>query len=171
MAKKEKKLTIYYTPEVFSKITRLILAFDKEVGWNMVVESCTNGYRITDIFVYPQKQSGAYLAVDEAKYAMWKATIPPEADANLFGQGHSHVMMGVCPSSRDAEQQKDEVLQKGHGFYFFQIWNKKLEVNSFLYDIDNNVMYDADDIRLVIEEDDFIRESKEILANLEGVKE
>ena len=158
------KLKVFYTPDAFSKIVRLVMSHEKEIGWNMVVSKCDGGYRVTDVLVYPQKASSAYLSIDLGKYGLWKAQIPEEADKNLFGQGHSHVNMAVMPSSTDTKQQLDEIRNKGEGFYLFQIWNKKMEVNSFLYDIDNGLMYDKEDIELIIEEDDFIKDSRDKLC-------
>ena len=166
------KLKIYYTAEAFAKIVQLVFSHSQEIGWNMVVKQYSDGYRVEDVLVYPQKASGAYIEVDLARYGLWKGDpdkVSDEADANLFGQGHSHVNMSVSPSGRDEQQQKDEIRLKGSGFYLFQIWNKRMEVNSFFYDIDNNIMYDSNDIELIIEDGnttstEFIAESKEMLV-------
>ena len=163
MGKKTKKLKIYYTPEALSKITRLVWAHAKEIGWNMVIKPYEDGYKIYDILVYPQKASDGYIDVDEGKYGLWKASLTADEDANLFGQGHSHVNFSTGASPRDETQQFDEVENKGCGFFFFQIWNKRLEVNSFFYDIDNKIKYYKDDIQLIVEDDDFIKDSKEKL--------
>ena len=166
------KLKIYYTAVAFAKIVQLVFSHSQEIGWNMVVKQYNDGYRVEDVLVYPQKASGAYIEVDLARYGMWKGDpdkVSDEADANLFGQGHSHVNMGVFASERDKQQQKDEISLKGSGFYLFQIWNKRLDVNSFFYDIDNNIMYDSDDIDLIIEDGnmtskEFVADSKAMLV-------
>ena len=165
------KLKMYYKPEAYAKIVQLVFSHSQEIGWNMVVKRYKDGYRVEDVLVYPQKASGAYIEVDLPRYALWKADpekVSDDADANLFGQGHSHVNMSVSPSGRDQDQQKDEVQLKGSGFLFFQIWNKRLEINSFFYDIDNNLYYEKDDIELIVEDGnvtstEFIAESKEML--------
>lgn len=169
--KTENKLTIYYTAEAYAKIVQLVFSHTQEIGWNMVVKKYKNGYRVEDILVYPQKASAAYIEVDTARYGMWRGDpdkVSDEADANLFGQGHSHVNMSTSPSGTDLDQQRQEVQLKGCGFYLFQIWNKRLEINTFFYDIDNNVLYEKDDVELVIEDgnmnsDEFIADSKEML--------
>lgn len=169
--KPENKLKIYYSAEAYAKIVQLVFSHKDEIGWNMVIKPYLDGYKVYDVLVYPQKASGAYIEVDLARYALWKADpdqVSDEADANLFGQGHSHVMMGVTPSGRDTTQQKDEVQLKKSGFYLFQIWNKRMEINSFFYDIDNNLLYEKDDIELIVEEGnvnskDFIKDSHEKL--------
>ena len=169
--KAENKLKIYYTAEAYAKIVQLVFSHTQEIGWNMVVKQYKDGYRVEDVLVYPQKASAAYVEVDLTRYAMWKADpdkVSDEADANLFGQGHSHVNMEVSPSSRDCQQQLDEISLKGSGFYLFQIWNKKMDINSFFYDIDNNVFYDRNDIELIVEDGnmnstEFVKESKDML--------
>ena len=161
--KLRQKLKIYYTTEAFSKIVRLVFSHDKEIGWNMVIKPYQDGYRIYDVLVYPQKASAAYLDIDTAKYGEWKAKLTDEQDANLFGQGHSHVNMPTSPSSVDTKQQLSEIENKGNGFFFFQIWNKKMDVNSFFYDIDNGLLYEKEDIELILEDDEFITNSRKML--------
>lgn len=169
------KLKIYYAPDAFSKTVRLVTAHSMEIGWNMVIKPYKDGYKVYDILIYPQKASSAYLDIDLGRYGLWKASLTEEQDANLFGQGHSHVNMAVFPSGRDQEQQIQEVCNKGKGFYFFQIWNKKLEINSFFYDIDNNLLYEKEDIDLILEDDEFIEDSRKKLIfdlpDLENNKE
>ena len=160
----EKRIKIYYSPEAFHKTVHLVTAHSKEIGWNMVIKPYEDGYKVYDILVYPQKASAAYLDIDTAKYGVWKAGLTDEQDANLFGQAHSHVNMSVTPSSVDEKQQLDEVTNKGEGFYFFQIWNKKLEVNSFFYDIDSGWLYERGDIDLIVEGDEFIAESRTMVT-------
>lgn len=167
----QNKLKIYYTAEAYSKIVQLVFSHSLEIGWNMVVKKYKDGYRVEDVLVYPQKASGAYIEVDLPRYGLWKGDpdkVSDEADRNLFGQGHSHVNMDVFASTRDQQQQKDEIQLKGSGFYLFQIWNKRMDVNSFFYDIDKNILYERNDIELIVEDGnvestEFIAESKEML--------
>lgn len=147
----ENALKIYYTPVAFAKTIGLVTAHPVEVGWNMVVKPYKDGYRVEDIVVYPQKVSAAYVSVDIPRYGLWKASLDDDTEANLFGNGHSHVNMSTFASIVDINQQHDEILTKKSGFFFFQIWNKRNEVNSFFYDIDNKVYYTANDIDIVIE--------------------
>ena len=157
------KIKIYYSPEAYKKTVYLVAAHSMEIGWNMVIKPYKDGYRVSDILVYPQKTYSSYIDVDNGKYGMWKGSLATEEDANLFGQGHSHVMMSTTPSPRDKTQQLDEIGHKGYGFFFFQIWNKKNEISSFFYDIDNDLMYDSSEIMMIVEEDEFIHDSREKL--------
>lgn len=147
----DKKLRIYYAPEAFAKTVALVRAHPVEVGWNMVIKPYKNGYKVYDILVYPQKVSAAYISVDLPNWGLWKAELDEEQDKNLFGHGHSHVEMQAFASFVDVNQQHDEILAKQTGFYFFQIWNKKNDIVSFFYDLDNKIFYNKDDIEMIVE--------------------
>lgn len=157
----DKKLKIYYSLEALGKTFRLVQAHKTEIAWNMVVKPFKDGYKVYDIFVYPQAPDPGYVSVDVANaYTFWKANLDPEVDRNLFGQGHSHVDMNVFVSGTDDRNQYEEIMLKGNGFYFFQIWNKRNEVISFFYDIDNMIYYDNKDIELIPENlNEFIEDS------------
>ena len=154
------KLNIYYSPEAFAKTIQLIKKHSVEVGWNMVVKPYKDGYKVYDIVVYPQKVSPAYISVDVANWGMWKATLDDETDRYLFGHGHSHVNMSTFASMVDENQQHDEILTKQNGFYLFQIWNKRNEINTFFYDLEKKVYYTSNDIEMIIEDvDNFVESS------------
>ena len=168
------KLKIYYSSDAFAKTVALVNAHKVEVGWNMVIKPYKDGYKVYDILVYPQKVSAAYISVDLSNWGMWKATLSDEADQNLFGHGHSHVNMDVFASVVDVNQQHDEILTKQNGFYFFQIWNKRNDISSFFYDIDNRLFYGPKKIEMIVEydndnSDSFIRQSFNMVY--EGRKE
>lgn len=168
------KLKIYYSSDAFAKTVALVNAHKVEVGWNMVIKPYKDGYKVYDILVYPQKVSAAYISVDLSNWGMWKATLSDEADQNLFGHGHSHVNMDVFASIVDMNQQHDEILTKQNGFYFFQIWNKRNDISSFFYDIDNHLFYGPKKIEMIVEydngnSDSFIRQSFNMVY--EGRKE
>ena len=97
---------------------------------------------------------------------MWKGTLDYKTEAALYGHGHSHVNMSVFSSPVDENQQYEEIMTKRHkGFYFFQIWNKKNDVMSFFYDLDNKIFYDNSHIHIVVEDaDEFVQESFKMVA-------
>lgn len=151
---------IYYTPQAFAKTIQLVRFHPLEVGWNMVIKPYKDGYRVEDIVVYPQKASAAYISVDVANYGLWKATLDEDVEANLNGHGHSHVNMSVFASIVDENQQHDEILTKKNGFYLFQIWNKRNEINSFFFDVDNRLYFTKNNIEMIVEEtEEFVKES------------
>lgn len=146
--KAEIPLTIIYSGKAYSKTRDLIANCPLEIGWNMVIKDSDDGYIVEDIVVYPQKVSSGYISVDVGNYGLWKATLDDDTDAHLFGHGHSHVYMDSFPSIVDIRQQHDEILMKEKGIYLFQIWNKRHEVSSFFYDLDNKLYYETDMINL-----------------------
>ena len=162
--KSEDKINIYFAAEAYLKAMSLVQYHRDEIGWNMVIKPYKDGYKVYDVVVYPQKASPGYIEVDVAKYGLWKDGLTVEQDANLFGHGHSHVSMAVGASAVDARQQYEEIHLKKNGFWLFQIWNKHGDINSFFYDIDNDLVYDDDKVNLVIEVgdepiDNFINDS------------
>jgi len=183
--KSTEKLKIYYTPEAFSKTVRLIMSHSTEIAWHCLVRKKDKNYEVYDVLSYPQTVGPAHVHVkmgrtygdgkpkDPTKYYTdWYnevvLSMPEEEERNLCGQCHSHVNMGTTPSSVDLTQQKEELELKGRqGYYLFQIWNKKLEVNSFLYDLDAGILYEQKDIDVVVEEDDFTSMSHKMLTEPE----
>ena len=155
------KVKIYYSSLAFAKTVQLVKAHSMEIAWNMMIKPYKDGYKVYDIFVHPQSVNPVHVSVDVSKaWGYWKADLDEEVEANLFGQGHSHVNMGTFKSVIDENQQHDEILTKGRGFYLFQIWNKRNEINSYFYDIDNKIYYEDCDIELIVEGvDDFVSDS------------
>jgi len=149
------ELPIYFTPTAAEKIVSLVLAHSLEIGWDMTVKPYKNGYKIYDVFVYPQKVAGASIDVDlHGDYKDWKNELEEEVEQNLFGQGHSHVNMEPFASIVDINHQYEQILFKRKGFYLFQIWNKQMHVSSYFYDVSNRVYYDPDHVVLLIDFED-----------------
>lgn len=149
--KSDKRLKMYFSPEAFAKATALVYARDLEIGWDMVIKPYKDGYKVFDVLVYPQEDSPGYVHVDLASYAMWKAELDEETERWISGNGHSHVNMESFASAVDIQQQHDEVLSRRGGVCFFQIWNRKMQIVSFCYDIDNKIFYGDRDIDMLVE--------------------
>lgn len=142
-----KKVKIYCLPTAWCKITTLVQKTDTEIAWHMLIKKMSKTqYIITDVLVYPQTVTGATVNTDDTKYALWVNAIPDKEFETLRGQGHSHVNMGVSPSSVDTKYYSDllKVVQKG--FYMFMITNKKGDMFLQLIDLDENAMYENSDI-------------------------
>ena len=159
----EDKLKIYYSMEAFVKTRVLVREHSKEIAWDMVVTKYKNGYKVHDILVYPQNVDPAFVHVDVATaYPLWRGNLDPFEGRRLNGQGHSHVDMGVFKSGTDEAHQYDEITKIKEGFFLYQIWNKKNEVSSYFYDIDNKIYYETKDIEIEVENmNDFIADSFE----------
>lgn len=151
--KKHDKAILYYTPEAFTKTVMLIHKFDSEVAWHALIRRGEepNEFIIYDVIVYPQEVTGATVNTDDEGYAQFMISLTDEEAAFMHAQCHSHVNMGTTPSSTDKTHQESVLkMMNGRGFYVFQIWNKSLATTNFIYDFDNNIMYESKDIVLQV---------------------
>jgi len=142
-------VTVCYTQEAYRKIVALVMEFDTEVGWHGTASRINdNEYLIDDILVYPQEVTGSTVKTDQAKFENW---LYGELDDDTFNKirthGHSHVNMGVSPSSVDDTHRQKLVDQlEGDMFYIFSIWNKSLQAYTLVYDLKRNLLFDNDEI-------------------------
>ena len=70
-------------------------------------------------------------------------------------QGHSHVNMGVSPSSVD-DKHRQQILDQLEPdmFYVFMIWNKSLTVHTLVYDMARNILYEDNDVSVKLIDDE-----------------
>lgn len=142
-----KRIKIYCLPTAWCKIITLVQKTETEIAWHMLIEKVSKTqYIITDILVYPQTVTGATVNTDDTKYALWVNSIPDKEFETMKGQGHSHVNMGVSPSSVDTSYYTSLLQTMQKGFYLFMITNKKGDMFLQLIDIDNNTIYENTDI-------------------------
>ena len=71
-----------------------------------------------------------------------------ETFMNMRMHGHSHVNMGVTPSSTDLNFYKNEILAELNDtdYYIFVIWNKKNEHTVKIYDFGKNILFETADV-------------------------
>lgn len=169
--KDDSKATIIFTPDAYFKMFKLIQEFSDEVAWHGVAHRDDNDssiFHITDIVVYPQEITGATVNTDQVEYQNWLMNLDDEVFNNLRVQGHSHVNMSPSPSAVDISHQEAIFKQlKGSMFYIFMIWNKSLNHNIKIFDLQNNTLYEDEDIFVKISSegadyDEFIKEAKKL---------
>ena len=158
--KEKENASLVFTTQAFAKMTRLIQSFDCEIAWHA---SCTRDeedpsvFRVDDILVYPQEVTGVTVTMDEEKYGAWFQQGLMDEDERfdrIHFQGHSHVNMATNPSSTDLDHQKEILSQlKKNGWYIFMIANKKFEYNIWIFDLENNVLYETADVDMLIGDD------------------
>lgn len=157
-AKKE-KATLYYTPSAYMKMRLLVDNFSSEVAWHGFIKRISaNKFLVYDIVVYEQFVTGVHVDTDEEAYNKFVADLwmnHEEPDFCFNFQGHSHVRMAVSPSGTDLEDQKRLMSNQKKGFYVFTIQNKNHEANYWIYDYDNNIVYEKDDIVVDIKFGDY----------------
>ena len=166
----DRKARVHFTEAAWLKMRALIDEFSSEVAWHGTAyrdaDETKDDYYITDIFVYPQEVSGATVNTDQAGYETWLYSLNDEQFNNLRMQGHSHVNMGVTPSSVDENHQERILNQlEGDMFYIFMIWNKSLANNIRIYDLKKNILFESKDVEVytgseLLGLDTFIREAK-----------
>ena len=114
------------TPKALGKIKWLVQEHDHEVAWHCTLEPVDGAWTITDVYVYPQKCKAVTVRSD-VDYDTWYFDLPDEVFNSLRVQGHSHVNMGVSPSSTDLNDQK-ELRKLYDGDYVFLIVNKRGDI-------------------------------------------
>ena len=145
--KVEKKTNLFITPEAYAKIMYIVRENSKEVSWHATAERTETGYKVNDVYFCPQVVTGTTVDTDPAKYSEWLKEFDDATYAALRFQGHSHVNMGVSPSSTDEEHRKGIISKIGEdGFYIFMIFNKSGAYSVRIYDARDNVVYDTEDV-------------------------
>ena len=169
LGKVDRKATLTFMDAAWMKMQYLIFRTNtNEVGWRMVVkrsETEEDDYVVEDILVYPQTVAGATVTTDQKEYEDWTKTLTDEQYNNLHGHGHSHVKMGVTPSSTDLTHQ-DEILKDladTEGFYVFCIFNQLGNQHITIFDFKKNVMFENSDVEVLVDGDgeffDFIEDA------------
>lgn len=152
------KATIVYSPIAWFKTRLIVDTQPKEVGWHGVCRRSDDGsstYYIDDIMVYPQNVTGASIDPDPKEYTDWMNSLDDNTFNNLRFHGHSHVNMSVYSSSVDDKFRSDRISQLNEDdFYIFQVFNKRGDIHSEIFDCLNNVLFENQDIETFVDCDD-----------------
>ena len=139
------KPTIYFSDIAATKIREIVKLAKGEVAWHGFVERKEDTFNIYDIAVYPQKANPAFVTSADVDYITWMNSIPDEEFNNMRMQGHSHVNMQVQPSATDLGYY-NKMLDQITDYYIFMIVNKRNDINLWLVDKENNLVYHKEDI-------------------------
>lgn len=166
----DRKATLYFMPEAYTKMVMLVRNFDKEVAWHgTAIRGDGDDYFVTDIIVYPQEVTGTTVTTDQVEYEKWLLGLDDDVFNSLRFQGHSHVNMSVSPSGVDTADQAKIVEQlKDDMFYIFFIMNKDFKAYAKIYDMQKNIMFEDKDITWQmysgnIDMQAFLKEAKDIV--------
>lgn len=151
--KDEEKAVVRLEVEARKKLLALVDRCDKEIGWHGVIERDTENpklFIIKDIVVFPQEVTGATVDPDAEAYTKWLYNmdgegVTEEQFEHLRYHGHSHVNMATFPSGTDTTFQKN-IMENCEDFYVFSIHNKSGSIWANIYDVENNVIYENNDI-------------------------
>jgi hypothetical protein len=133
--------TVYYTQEVLLAIQYIVAKSTKEVGWLGLVEEGPGYYVIREIFVPEQKVTAVTTEIEpDAMIALTLKLLAEGKDPSMLRYwGHSHVNMGVTPSTTD-ENQVEEYLE--HADWFIRgIYNKAGASKVDVYDVEGDVIH------------------------------
>ena len=148
------KIVIRYTQEAFLRMRMLVDYFDTEVGWYGLCKRLDEKtFRVYGVKLCKQYVTGSKVDTEDEDTLEFFNSLTDDEAEHMHFQAHSHVRMGTTASGTDLQNQADVVHNIGKtGYYIFQIWNKNDDINTYLYDLDNNVFYDRKDIVIEIED-------------------
>lgn len=150
------KPTLKISSDCYMKMLELINQSSVECSWHGLVRRFKedNTYLIYDILVFPQINSATSTTTDEKEFAEWQTKLIMDPDfpiEDLRMHGHSHVNMNVFSSGIDDQYQEDLITKVDNGdYYIFLIMNKKMEICIFIYDFDQQIRFDKEDINFMI---------------------
>ena len=152
-----KKPTIQVNAEAYIKMLELVNQSAVECSWHGLVRRTEDTYYVYDILVFPQINSPTTTTTDENEFAEWQMNLIQDMNfpiQDLRLHGHSHVNMNVFSSGVDDKYQKDLITKVDDGdYYIFFIMNKKMEICIFLYDFNQQIMFEKSDINFQIVND------------------
>ena len=173
----KEKVTIMYTQQAYLRMMALVEYYDTEVGWYGLVDRISDKcYLVYDVKLCRQYVNGAKVDTEDDDTLEFFNSLTDEEAEHLHFQAHSHVKMSTNASQIDLQNQADVVKNMGSsGFYIFQIWNKNFDINTYLYDIDNNVFYDKKDIIIEVDDEsaslsDFINDTIDLVIEKKYTK-
>lgn len=152
----ENKIKFIITPKAYSKMLQYVLQSTIEIAWHGTIEHPKEEeYILTDVMLYPQTVTAATVTTDQEKYETWLNTLDDETFNKLRFQGHSHVNMATNPSGVDLNYYDDltNALTRAE-YYIFLIMNKAQNFYIEIRDLKNNILYEKEDIELVILDED-----------------
>lgn len=152
----KEKITVLFTSQAYLRMQALVDFYDTEVGWYGLVEKINNKlYRVYDVKVCKQYVNGAKVDTEDDDTLEFFNSLTDEEAEHMHFQAHSHVKMSTSASGVDLQNQTDVIHNMGKsGFYIFQIWNKANDINTYIYDLDENMFYDSKDVIIEIEDED-----------------
>lgn len=174
--KLKEKIKLVYSPSAWLRMNALVDNFSSEVSWFGLVDKTENPlvYYIYDVLVCKQQVNGAKVDTEDEDMLEFLSGLTDEEAEHLHFQAHSHVNMSTSASGTDLQNQADILanMPGNDGFYIFQIWNKRGDIDTYFYDLTNNVFYDKNDVEVLVEDtkygttDDFVAKAKKMVSSI-----
>lgn len=148
------RTTVEFSERAALKTVLLVQSQETEIAWHGIGRRIPGGYRIDDIFLYPQTVTGVTVEMDEEDYARWQMSLSDAVFESICMQGHSHVQMDVFPSGTDIGHQKEIMSQlQNEDFYVFMITNKRADAWVTVFDRKLGLQFETEDIDLVVDDE------------------
>lgn len=165
----KEKIKLIISPTAYTKMLLYVRDTATEIAWHGTVLRLQKGYYIDDVMLYPQILSQATVNTDQEKYQDWLISLDDETANRLRFQGHSHVNFSTSPSGTDLNYY-ESILQTlpDNDFYIFMIINKAGDMTLIIYDLEENIIYNTEDIDLYVMD---LTEENDILSLIECEKE
>lgn len=141
-----------FSPSAYAKMLALVMDYETEVQWHGIIRrtDAPCEFYVEDILIFPHTTSSATVISDQEQYEEWLDKLDDDTFNHLRFHGHSHVNMSVFPSETDKDYRKNLVskisAQDDNPYYIFLIINKKHQITAQIFDIQNNIIYDSNDI-------------------------
>lgn len=144
---------VYITAEAYVKLRKLVDDTTTEIGWYGTVTKMPgfeSVFVIDDILVYPQTVTGATCVQDDDRVFEFELNLSTDQVNRKRFHGHSHVNMGVTPSSVD-EQFYQDILTQVDDYFIVMITNKSGAYYTRFYDMQNNILYTGIPVQVMLD--------------------
>lgn len=148
LGKPKKNAEVHFGEDAYLKIQHLVKNCDSEIGFDGTVTRDLEDpsvFWVDDIILFPQKVTGATVDTDDDKYREWLEGLDDDTFNRRRFNGHSHVNMAVSPSGTDIKYRSDSI-KNVRDFFIYGIFNKSGKYNLEIFDVENNIIYDNDEI-------------------------
>jgi len=158
---------ITITPSALNKMKHYAKLSKNEIGWLGDVEVDDNALSIKDVFLLKQEVNAATCELcSDAILNLYEQRMENDIPTDtIILWGHSHVHMGVSPSSQDDVQFRE--LGKNSHYFIRIIVNKSYDIHLSLIDNRRGIIYEDMSWQLELETDDLTEEiTAEITKNV-----
>lgn len=147
----KKKPRLYISETVYNKMYQLVEQSSTEISWHGFVKRDEEDHLLYywyDIIMFPQYNTGTTTTTDDAEYAEWLEKQMTHKNFNdMRLHGHSHVRMSVTPSAVDMKYREELTTNlKNDDFYIFCIFNKAEDMSLMIYDAEQEIIFENNDI-------------------------
>lgn len=149
--KKKEQILIKFAPGVWTTAQYIVQCCSDEVAilFTSTFDRKGRVVYLRSVHIPPQIVTGTFVETDDKYYGKWLNDLPLETINSLRCEGHSHVNMQASPSGQD-ESNWPKIITNVKDYYLFLIFNKRGDLYSRLYDIQENIIYESHELNVDI---------------------